>query len=570
MPNPGKIAFVVDGPQGGVFEMNGDGADPALLVTSGTEPAFSHDGTKIAFTGADNGIYVMDADGSGVTKLTNGGSPAWSPDGSQIAFVSGGICIMNADGSNVTRITSDPALGGPLTWSPDGSRIAGVSRHDAPTQPTPPPGQVYPVVQIPNIFIMNRDGTNPTVITNENAGFIYGLSWSPDGTKIAYDWIYPPGDPNSYDSRGITIINTDGSGAQLLPVHGGYPSWSPDGRRIVYCTIHELPIDIFVINADGTGITRLTNNDLVESHTSWAPGTWSTPVVRTDSASAITDSSAMLNGTVVSMGQASSVQVSFKWDTAPGVITRITNETNAVTLTTPGSFSIQLTGLSAGQYYNFAAKSTWNNVVTFGQELGFMASLVTTEPATNIGVTSVTLNGYLSGEGRAFVSATDYFEYGLTTDYGNETPVNSQNGPYAFAATVTNLLPGTVYHFRAVGTIQDVDTNYGTMYGSDLTFTTLPSTPIVSNYYGVTDHGGGQVELHGALESLGTASSVTVSFQWGTTIAYGQTTETKTLTDLGEFSSMVTGLTSGVTYHFRAVAVGNGTAYSDDFAFTPS
>lgn len=80
----------------------------------------------------DDEIYVMNADGSGQTRLTfNSASdwlPSWSPDGSKIAFQSGRdesfeIYVMNADGSQQSRITFNAAADEDPAWSPDGSKM---------------------------------------------------------------------------------------------------------------------------------------------------------------------------------------------------------------------------------------------------------------------------------------------------------------------------------------------------------------------------------------------------------------------------------------------------------------
>ena len=74
--------------------------------------------------------------------------------------------------------------------------------------------------------------------------------------------------------------------------------------------------------------------------------------------------------------------------------------------------------------------------------------------------------------------------------------------------------------------------------------------------------------LNGSLTSLGTASSVAVSFDWGLTTAYGSTTKPRTMTSTGDFRATITGLTPDTTYHFRAKAEGDVTRYGLDETFT--
>jgi len=136
-PN-GRIAFRCAGANPGICVMNPDGTGLVNLITDApgslyTLPAWAPDGTRIAFVRNDaptdvDGVYVMNADGSGVLELTHdhqasAGRPAWSPDGTKIAFASARdgnweIYVMNADGSGVTRLTDNPASDEWPSWSP--------------------------------------------------------------------------------------------------------------------------------------------------------------------------------------------------------------------------------------------------------------------------------------------------------------------------------------------------------------------------------------------------------------------------------------------------------------------
>ena len=101
-----------------VFVMNADGTEVRQLTDNDYHdydgrPAWSPDGTRIAFVGDRDGdweIYVMNPDGTEVRQLTdndgNDGEPAWSPDGTRIAFASDRygdfeVFVMNADGTDV-------------------------------------------------------------------------------------------------------------------------------------------------------------------------------------------------------------------------------------------------------------------------------------------------------------------------------------------------------------------------------------------------------------------------------------------------------------------------------------
>jgi uncharacterized protein (TIGR02145 family) len=191
--------------------------------------------------------------------------------------------------------------------------------------------------------------------------------------------------------------------------------------------------------------------------------------------------------------------------------------------------------------------------------------VLSTTPASNVTATTATGGGSISSDGGAAISVRGVC-WGLTTDPTTaDSKTTDGEGTGQFVSSIDNLNGGTTYHVRAYAT-----NSAGTAYGDDLTFTTLGQVPAATTQ-AATNLSATGATLNGTVNA--NDLSTTVTFEYGTTTDYGQTTAGSPGQVTGNTSTIVsavlTGLTPGTTYHFRIKAVNSvGITYSSDMVFS--
>ncbi|MCK4683280.1 PD40 domain-containing protein, partial [Candidatus Bipolaricaulota bacterium] len=189
------------------------------------------------------------------------------------------IYVMNPDGTQPINLTNDLSNDRFPVWSPDGTKIAFETTRDGNSE----------------IYVMDADGSNPRNLTTHPESD-YFPAWSPDGDVIAFMTDRESSVPLILDATPkimiefnveIFVMNADGTGQTNLTEHvawDGFPSWSPDGEHIVFQTdrdnswIHveitlpdDLGREIYAMDDDGSNQVRLSNSPEDDIYPSWSP-----------------------------------------------------------------------------------------------------------------------------------------------------------------------------------------------------------------------------------------------------------------------------------------------------------
>lgn len=258
---------------------------------------------------------------------------------------------------------------------------------------------------------------------------------------------------------------------------GGYPvtfSWPDLDSLYAGSVLLQDALTGTLVNVDMKGQTSysLSNSnlhDLLIIAASPLPRIGQWPVPMTNPATNVTNNSATLKGTVIA--NADSAQVKFEWGS-----TLSYGNSTPVTITTasgPVAVAYNLSGLSMSSTYHYRLDATNATGTLYGADQTFTTlgpgspPSVMTMPATNVTGGSAQLNALVMSNAD---SVSIHFEWGMTSAYGNSTPVTgtTASGSVSVARNLNGLSAATRYYYRAVAT----DVN-GTSYATGRTFVTL-------------------------------------------------------------------------------------------------
>jgi Tol biopolymer transport system component len=261
-PDGLRIAFVSNRTgMDDMFVVNTDGSGEVQLTHTPEHESFAGwaaNSKRIAFSVLNDNacsLYIVEVDGANLREMAKlpGRNPLLSPDGKKILYSTGSwtemrLMVAAVDGANARQINKGTAIAWNCSWSPDGNRIAFTSRTD-------PKSELA-------VFVMNADGSEKYQVSQiplDEGGAQWPV-WTADGSKLAVQ-------VNSRVNKNtahIWIIDVATGKARKLAAHAAAyldetPSWFPDGKQLAFQSDRTGRMEVWVMNADGTGARQITH-----------------------------------------------------------------------------------------------------------------------------------------------------------------------------------------------------------------------------------------------------------------------------------------------------------------------
>ena len=577
---------VNSGTTGGMISKDGGAAVTARGVCWGTTSSPAISGSH---TSDDNGTGSFTSNLTGLTPNTLYHVRAYATNkvgtayGNEVTFTTSPIVIPTVTTTVVSLITLTTAVsGGNITSDGNAAIIAKGVCWATTTTPTVKDSTTISGTGAGS-FISNLTGLQPGITyyvrayATNSAGTAYGNELSFTTSPVAVATL-------TTTTATLVTLTTAVSGGNITADGGG----AITARGVSWATSAN-PDLTNSITTDGTGTGSFISNLSgllpgtiyhIRAYATNSAGTaygndltFTTnlivvPTLTTATVTSITLTSAVSGGNIVADGGGSVTARGICWatTTGPTVLNSITTDGIGT-----GSFTSNLTGLTAATVYYVRAYATNSAGTAYGNEVSFTSGQIVVPTLTTTAITSITSTTAISG-GNVFESGgatiTGRGVCWATTanpTIGNSV-TNDGTGTGSFTSNLTGLTPATTYHLRAYAV-----NSAGTAYGNEVVFTTATALPTlttttVTSITTTTATSGGNITADGG-------GAVTVrGVCWATTanptISNSKTTDG---TGTGIFTSSLTSLLPSTVYHVRSYATNSaGTAYGNDVSFTTS